>query len=285
VREDEHFYRIVGAPFASDWVQYNVELGTYDVQCTRNDSYSVRQGKRDVYRMQIQGKNEIALELMRRLTNGSLPEIKCFHVGEIEIAGRKVRALRHGMAGEVGFELYGPWEDQDAIRTTIMQMGADLGLRKVGALAYPISGTESAWLAMPLPAIYHGVPSRNDRFSRWQFCIGEHRDIVDPIELGGFVTGTGFWPGRSRSARRISSVKRTLNEQDTLQAMRDSMFPHGATPPATSICRRCTRRFWPIQSSQAGTSARDGPRTRQCGRSVLALSIAACRAWDQVTFL
>jgi vanillate/3-O-methylgallate O-demethylase len=228
VREDEQFYRIVGAPFASDWVQYNVELGTYDVQCTRNDSYSVRQGKRDVYRMQIQGKNEIALELMRRLTNGSLPEIKFFHVGEIEIAGRKVRALRHGM-----------------------QMGADLGLRKVGALAYPISGTESAWLAMPLPAIYHGKQLRPYR----EWLTAHHLETigslggsfvsenivdyyVDPIELGysGLVDWNRNFLGRDALEKRKANqrrVKRTLvwNEQDTLQGMRDSMFPHGTTPP------------------------------------------------------
>lgn len=249
IREEEQFYRIVGAPFASDWVQYHVELGKYDVRAVRDDSFSVRQGKRDVYRFQIQGKN--ALELMRRVTGDTLPDIKFFHVGEIEVAGRKVRALRHGMAGEAGFELYGPWDDQEIIRGAIVEAGADLGLRRVGAFAYPVSGTESGWLAMPLPAIYQGEEMRPYR--EWltnhhletiaslggSFVSDDITDYyVDPIELGygGLIDWNRNFLGRAALEKRKAEqrrVKRTLvwNEQDTLKIMRDSVFPHCATPP------------------------------------------------------
>lgn len=249
VHEEGDFYRVVGAPFASDWIQYNASLGKHDVRVTRDDSYSVRQGKRDVYRVQIQGKN--ALELMQRLTHGTLPDIKFFHVGEIKIAGRTVRALRHGMAGEVGFELYGPWDEQGAVRAAIAEAGAGLGLRNIGGHAYVVSGTESGWLAMPIPAIYHGEEMRPYR--DWltdhhlealaslggSFVSDDITDYyVDPIELGygNLVDWERDFVGRSGLEKKKAEprrVKRTLvwNEKDVADVMQASLFPHNTTPP------------------------------------------------------
>jgi vanillate/3-O-methylgallate O-demethylase len=246
--EEEDFYRIVGAPFASDWVQYNVELGGYDVQATRNDSFSVRQGPRDVYRVQVQGKH--ALDVMRRASDNTLPEIKFFHMGQFQIGGRTVRALRHGMAGEAGFEIYGPWEDQDFIRNAIMEAGAEFGIRKIGANAYPVSGVESAWMPMPLPAIYHSEEMRPYRewLSAYHMeTIGSiggslvSEDItdyyVDPIELGygGLVDWSRDFLGRDALEKRKAEqrrVKRTLvwNEEDVLAVQKATLFPHGDTP-------------------------------------------------------
>ena len=41
-------------------------------------------------------------ELLEKLNGGPVPEIRFFHMGEIGIGGRKVRALRHGMSGRAG---------------------------------------------------------------------------------------------------------------------------------------------------------------------------------------
>ena len=248
VHEEDDFYRIVGAPFASDWVQFNASLGKYDVEVVRDDSWSVRQAPRNVFRIQIQGKK--ALELMHRVTGGDLPDIKFFHVGELTIAGRKVRALRHGMAGEVGYELYGPWEDQEAIRAAIREAGADLGLRQIGAHAYVVSAAESGWLAMPLPAIYHGEEMKP--FREWlseyhletvgtlggSFVSDNITDYyVDPIELGygKTVDWDGDFVGRDALEKRRDNqtrTKRTLvwNEQDVMDIMQSSLFPHGKVP-------------------------------------------------------
>lgn len=246
--EEEDFYRIVGAPFASDWVQYNADLGKYDVQYTRNDSYSVKQGPRDVFRVQVQGPH--ALDVVRRASGGTLPEIKFFHMGEFQIGGRKVRALRHGMAGEAGFEIYGAWEDQDLVRTAIMQAGAEFDIHKIGALAYPVSATESGWMPMPLPAIYHSEEMRPYRewLSAYHLeTVGSiggslaSDDIidyyVDPIELGygGLIDWSRNFIGRDALEKRKAEqkrVKRTLvwNEEDVLKVQKAALFPHGDVP-------------------------------------------------------
>ena len=74
----------------------------------------------------------------------------------MNIAGRKVRTLRHGMAGAPGLELWGPYEDHDQIREAILEAGAEFGLEPVGSRAYSSNTLESGWIPSPLPAIYTG---------------------------------------------------------------------------------------------------------------------------------
>ncbi|MFV0244416.1 MAG: hypothetical protein ACK5IB_05275 [Qingshengfaniella sp.] len=108
--------------------------------------------RRDLFRVQLQGPN--ALPLMKEVTNGTLPEIKFFHMGEFTIAGKTVRAVRHGMAGTPGFELYGAWDDQQAVREAVERIGEKYDLRKAGSLTYGTAAQESGWMPRPLPAIY-----------------------------------------------------------------------------------------------------------------------------------
>ena len=70
------------------------------------------------YRYQIQGPN--AESLIEKLNGGPFPDIKFFNVDYINIAGRQVPALRHGMAGEPGLEIWGPYEEREEIRETII---------------------------------------------------------------------------------------------------------------------------------------------------------------------
>src|SRR5690606_1180436 len=108
---------------------------------------------RTTYRYQIQGPN--AQKVIEKL-NGSMPDIKFFNLGEITIAGRKVRALRHGMAGAPGLEVWGPYEQGDEIRNAILEAGKDFGIVQVGARAYATNTLESGWIPSPVPAIYTG---------------------------------------------------------------------------------------------------------------------------------
>jgi syringate O-demethylase len=74
----------------------------------------------------------------------------------VTIAGRPVRALRHGMAGQPGWELFGPWDDEQAVHEALVEAGEDFGLRLVGGRAYSCNTLESGWIPSPLPAVYTG---------------------------------------------------------------------------------------------------------------------------------
>ena len=94
--------------------------------------------------------------MIEKLNGGPLPEIKFFNMGDMNIEGRKVRTLRHGMAGAPGLEIWGPYEERDEIRAAILEAGKEFGLVPVGSRAYATNTLESGWIPSPLPAIYTG---------------------------------------------------------------------------------------------------------------------------------
>jgi vanillate/3-O-methylgallate O-demethylase len=148
----------VGRAPAANWIQFHAETGGFNVKTVRDErSPSITGGKavnRNHYRYQIQGPN--AKHVIEKLNGGPVPEIKFFNMDRIKIAGRTVRALRHGMAGAPGLEVWGPYEEREEIRAAIVEAGKDFGLRQVGSRAYPSNTLESGWIPSPLPAIYTG---------------------------------------------------------------------------------------------------------------------------------
>ena len=148
----------VGRAPSASWIEYHAQAGKYNVQILKDDrSPSRPMGKpvrRVSYRYQIQGPN--AKHVIEKLNGGPIPDIKFFHMDTIKIAGRDVRALRHGMAGAPGLEVFGPYEEGEEIRNAIIAAGKDWGLHLVGSRAYASNTCESGWIPSPLPAVYTG---------------------------------------------------------------------------------------------------------------------------------
>jgi vanillate/3-O-methylgallate O-demethylase len=113
---------------------------------------------RKCYRFQIQGPN--AWQLIEKLHGAPPPDVKFFHMDTINIAGRQVRALRHGMAGAPGLEIWGPYAEREEVRNAILEAGREFGLQQVGARAYATNTLESGWIPSPLPAVYTGEKMR-----------------------------------------------------------------------------------------------------------------------------
>jgi syringate O-demethylase len=137
-------------------VQYHCETGKYDVKIERDERTVARPGPivRKAYRYQVQGPS--ALKVIEKVTGKPVPEVKFFNMTDFQIAGRRVRALRHGMVGQPGFELFGPWDDGEAVRAAIVEAGQEFGLRQSGARTYSSNTLESGWIPSPLPAVYTG---------------------------------------------------------------------------------------------------------------------------------
>src|ERR1700722_13217927 len=158
---DENKFNLVGRPPAINWEEYKVGAGGDKATAERDDRSAVNQGRRKTFRYQIQGPH--ALRVMEKVLRKAAPDIRFFNMEVVVIAGRNVHALRHGMVGQPGWELFGPWEHGDEVRNAIVEAGQEYGIRLVGARAYPTTCLESGWIPSPLPAIYVGEKMKEYR--------------------------------------------------------------------------------------------------------------------------
>ncbi len=158
----ENKFNLVGRAPTLNWVQFHAETGGYDVKVALDQRTALRKdGRRKNYRFQVQGPN--AMKVMEKVLGAPAPDLKFFNMTSFTIAGKTVRALRHGMAGQPGFELFGPWDDGEAVREAIVTAGEEFGLRQVGGRAYSCNTLESGWIPSPLPAVYSGEKMKSYR--------------------------------------------------------------------------------------------------------------------------
>jgi glycine cleavage system aminomethyltransferase T len=153
----ENSFNMVGRIPVLNWVRYHAETGGYDVKTTLDERSAARPDpfKRTSYRFQIQGPN--AVKVMEKATAKPAPELKFFHMTNVAIAGKAAKALRHGMAGQAGYELFGPFTDYEAVHSALVKAGEEFGMKLCGGRAYSSNTLESAWIPSPLPAIYTGA--------------------------------------------------------------------------------------------------------------------------------
>ncbi len=160
----ENCFDLVGRAPAIEWVEYHAATGDWDVKLTRDERTAMRtDGKRRSYRFQLQGPN--AMATLEKAMGKTPPELKFFNMATVKVAGKDVRALRHGMAGQAGYELFGPWEDYEAVHTALVAAGQDFGIKLVGGRCYSSNTLESGWIPSPLPATFTGEGSKG--FREW----------------------------------------------------------------------------------------------------------------------
>jgi len=153
LRHGEDEYILTGRSTTQSWITYHAEKHGYkvnivhDPDCSRDPGHIPR-----LFRYQVQGPN--AQALIENIFGRPLPRVPFFHTTRCELNGITFRALRHGMAGQPGYEFIGDYANHDRIKTAILKAGEDLGLVQVGALAYPTAQCESGWIPAPTPAFY-----------------------------------------------------------------------------------------------------------------------------------
>lgn len=156
LHEADDRFAIMGAPMVPTWIRYQAEISGLDVvahKVERSPVFSDGVGNtRDRFVFQIQG--PLAGQLIEKLNSGPLEQVRFFGITEITIAGLRLQALRHGMAGAMGLEVWGPWEERKRVRSAIVEAGQEFDIRMVGAAAYLIPAIESGWYQGSLPAIY-----------------------------------------------------------------------------------------------------------------------------------
>ena len=182
----EELFVYVGRAPAANWLRFHAARGGYAVDAELDDRSPMRpMGKpvtRSCWRFQIQGPN--AWAVIEKLHGGPLEQHKFFTMSTMNIAGKTIRTLRHGMSGAPGLEIWGPYEEQEEVRGAILEAGKEFGLIACGSRAYPSNTLESGWIPSPLPAIYTG-----DKLKAYREWLG-----ADSYEATGSIGGSFVSP-------------------------------------------------------------------------------------------
>lgn len=165
-RESKDEFLFVGRAPAGNWLRFQGETGGYsnlDIEVDRRSPMNPmgQPVNRMCWRFQIQGPN--AWAIIEKLNGAPVEQLKFFHMAHMNIAGERVRTLRHGMSGVPGLEIWGEFGSYTKIRDAIVEAGEEFGLRPCGGRAYPTNTLESGWIPDPLPAIYTGESLRKYR--------------------------------------------------------------------------------------------------------------------------
>lgn len=199
------------------WVDYCLRHGNYDAQTAEDDWFMY----------QVSGPK--AVEILESVAQGNLRDIKFMHLGEIEIAGHKIFALRQGMAGEIGFELQGPRAQGADVYNAVLEAGRKHGMRQLGGRACFINHLEACFptiITDYLPAIFDddmkeyldefkaAMPAFSTTFNINGSFDG--KDVSDyyrsPVELGWSknIKFDHDFIGREALEREVAEPKRTI---------------------------------------------------------------------------
>jgi vanillate/3-O-methylgallate O-demethylase len=240
-REREDKFLLVGRAPTANWVRFQHAIGRYKVRLAHDPRSDSRpDGKaiyRTHYRFQVQGPD--ASKIFEKANGGPVPDVKFFHVDWINVGSRRVRALRHGMAGAPGLEIWGPYADKHYVQSTLLQAARDarVNLQLVGSRAYSTNTLESGWIPSPLPGIYSGDGMLQE-YRDWlgadsyeaigsiggSFVSDNIEDYyVNPFELGyGFYIG---WKSDFIGKDALLKMKDSKNRKKvTLEWNRDDLL-------------------------------------------------------------
>jgi syringate O-demethylase len=241
----ENQFNLVGRAPVIEWVEFHAATSGYNVKVTRDERTAMRSdGKRKSYRFQVQGPN--AMKTIAAALGHEPPDLKFFRMTTVKIGGKNVRALRHGMAGQPGFEFFGPWEEGPAVHAALVEAGKPFGMRLVGGRAYSSNTLESGWIPSPLPAVYTGDALKPYREWLSENCYAAKASIggsfvssniedyyQTPWDLGygGLVKFDHDFIGREALEKKAKGEHRhkvtlALDSQDVSRVM-SSMFQKG----------------------------------------------------------
>jgi vanillate/3-O-methylgallate O-demethylase len=240
-RERDDKFVLVGRAPTANWVKFQAAIGQWKVRLVHDPRSDSRPDGRAIYRthyrFQIQGPE--ANKIFEQMNGGPIPKVKFFHVDWVNIGSRRVQALRHGMAGAPGLEVWGPYADKHYIQTTIMEaaQAAGVDMRLVGSRAYSTNTLESGWIPSPLPGIYTGGGMMKD-YRDWLGAdsyeavgsiggslVSDNIEdyYVNPFELGyGFYIG---WDTDFIGKEALAKLKDADNRQKvTIEWNRDDLL-------------------------------------------------------------
>ena len=104
----------------AEWPMFNMIKGGYQCKMTPTKFYG----------LQLAGPTSV--HIIEKLCGESIRDIDFMRFRTIRICDHDVLCIRQNMAGEIGYELEGPYEYHDEMIAAIMEAGKEFGVRRLG---------------------------------------------------------------------------------------------------------------------------------------------------------
>lgn len=160
------------------WADYNLRHGRYDAVAEADDWFV----------FQVSG--PAALGTVEKAAGCDMRDVKFMHSKVIEIAGCRLRALRQGMAGEIGFELQGPQGQAAEVYAAVLEAGRDFGIRRMGARVSGVNHLEACFPTIVvdyLPAVFEA-----DMAGYREEFLAAMPGFAKTFNVAGSFEGTGI---------------------------------------------------------------------------------------------
>jgi glycine cleavage system aminomethyltransferase T len=177
-----------------DWLVWQFSQGSWDAEITDISP--------ETFIFGVQG--PASLFILEQVAGESLRDLGFNRSRTARAGGHRVRVLRTGISGELGYELHGSADDADAVWRLITEAGQGLGLRHLGFRSQPVQHIEAGIATngldyLPAAAITPGAPR--------QFRRGT---------IGGSFVPTGGFSDYFRKPGELGWAPRTLPAHDFL---------------------------------------------------------------------
>lgn len=204
-----------------DWNDLNISMGNcFDIKCENKSD--------DYFFYQLCGPK--SLEIVEHASKQDIHDLKFMHTKDVEIAGKKVFLLRTCMAGTIGYEVHGNFEDCIDVYRELKRVGESYGMLEIGRHAYrnthtegdiPQAGLHFSFGVANLASEITGSFGSESKFKYWS-----------PIDCGWekMINFNHDFPGKSALKVEIEGHHNTLvhliwNIADCVKVMEASLDP------------------------------------------------------------
>jgi glycine cleavage system aminomethyltransferase T len=149
---EEEFLYTAGS---GDWLAWRFRQGSWDAE--------IADVSPDQFIFGVQGPSSLAV--LETATGESLRDIGFNRSRAAHLAGIRVRVLRTGISGELGYELHGPSDDANEVWSAVAKAGEGSGLRLLGFGSQSVQHIEAGIATngldyMPSASITPGAPTQ-----------------------------------------------------------------------------------------------------------------------------
>ena len=183
----EHEYRWTAADPSLRWFLQNA----------RGLDVSVADISEPVAALALQGPT--SAQVLRRVADVDVDSMKYFRVGRGAIAGVPVDISRTGYTGDLGYEIWIPWQDALRVWDALVEGGRPYGLRPAGMLALDMARIEAGLLLIEVDFFSSKKALiRSQTYSPFEMSLAR---LVD-LDKRGFVGRSALIEERRTGAKR-----------------------------------------------------------------------------------